>query len=167
MRLIKGFLKSYLLDPELIRRREALEKIPIFRSLTSNQLTRVLTMLYHRNYQEGEVIFKEGDIGRALFIIGSGKVGLYRKDKKGHEQELAVLEPGDFFGEMALLEEMPRSARAVAVEPSSLFFLYKSSLDGFIVQRPDIGASILSALAKLLSARLRNISSQIAKADLK
>ncbi|MBI4669342.1 MAG: cyclic nucleotide-binding domain-containing protein [Elusimicrobia bacterium] len=158
MRFLKNFFHKNLRDPELVRRRQSLGRISVFQGLSSGQLTRVLAMLYHRHYQEGETIFKEGDMGRALFIIESGRVVLFKKDKKGGERRLGELKSGDFFGEMALLEERPRSATAAALEPSSLFFLYKSSLDGFTVRRPDIGVVILSALARLLSARLRHLS---------
>ena len=165
MSWIKNILRGYFRDPELVRRREALQTVPLFQSLSRNQLTRVLMTLYHRNYQQGEVVFKEGEIGRALFIIESGKIALHKKDRKGNLRELAVLEGGDFFGEMALLEEMPRSAAAVVIEPASLFFLYKSSLDGFIEDKPVIGASILSELAKLISRRLRGLSAKIIDAE--
>ncbi|MEK7287603.1 MAG: cyclic nucleotide-binding domain-containing protein [Elusimicrobiota bacterium] len=162
MTLWNKILNAFWRDPEIIRRRQTLGTNPVFNSLNPNQLTRVLAMLYHRRYHEGETIFKEGDVGRAIFIIESGKVLLCKKDKKGHERPLATLGPGDFFGEMALLEELPRSATAVATAPADLFFLYKSSFDGFVVQRPDIGATILSALAKLLSQRLRTLSGRLA-----
>lgn len=161
MQIFKSLWKNFIRDPEILRRREALKKIPIFEGLKPHQLTRVLAKLYHRNYNEGEIIFKEGDIGRALFVIESGRVALYKKDKKGRLHELAILGEGEFFGEMALLEEMPRSAAAVAKDNASIFFLYKSSLDDFVGEHPAIGASILNALAKLISQRLRSLSAQM------
>lgn len=160
-----GFLNSIWRDPEIIRRRKTLGAIPIFSGLRPNQLTRVLAMLYHRSYHEGEIIFNEGDVGRALFIIEEGAVTLHKKDRKGLPHQLAVLGPGEFFGEMALLEELPRSATATASAPTSLFFFYKSSFDGFIVQHPGIGAAILSVLSRLLSQRLRLLSTKLTQIE--
>lgn len=160
-----GFLKSFWRDPEIIRRRHRLGNIPIFSGLRPNQLTRVLAMLYHRNYLDGEIIFNEGDVGRALFIIEEGQVTLHKKGRDGQAHQLAVLGPGEFFGEMALLEELPRSATATATEATSLFFLYKSTFDGFVVQHPAIGAAILSVLSKLLSQRLRLLSTRLTQAE--
>lgn len=165
MKQLRKFLKDFILDPEITRRRESLRKISLFKNLKSSQMTHVLTMLYRRRYQEGEIVFQEGDIGRALVIVESGKVALTKKDKKGDSKTIAELGDGEFFGEMALLEEMPRSASAAASEPSTLFLLYKNSLDELITDRPDIGAPILSSLAALISSRLRGLSHKLANGE--
>ena len=72
------------------------------------------------------------------------------------------MEPGDFFGEMTLLDELPRSATARAVDPSRLFILYKTHLDELASESPRIAAKLLHNLARLLSARLRRQNLQSA-----
>ncbi|MBI4370581.1 MAG: cyclic nucleotide-binding domain-containing protein [Elusimicrobia bacterium] len=165
MTIWNRLVRRIAVDPEFERRKKSLSQIPILQGLNATQLARVLSMLYHRTYQEGEAIFNEGEIGRALFIIETGKVALTKKDVQGRSQHLATLESGDFFGEMALLEEMPRSAAAVAREQSSLFLMYKSSLDAFVLVHPDIGALISSALAKLMSGRVRMLSEKLSSTE--
>jgi CRP-like cAMP-binding protein len=95
------------------------------------------------------------DIGRALFIVYSGAVGLYKKN--GNENVLfSQIHSGDFIGEMALLEELPRTLTSIAMEETHVFMLYKTNLENMIHTKPKIAAKINYNLAKILSSRLRN-----------
>ncbi len=145
-------LKALLLDPEFERRREFLQRVPLFRGLRRRQFGALFRALATRNYHRGETLFSEGDIGRALFLIESGRVELTRGG-----QRLAVLEAGDYFGEMALLEERPRTATATAVDETRACLLYKTELEQLLTSAPEIGAAIMAHLAQILSARLRAV----------
>ena len=103
---------------------------------------------------------KEGDIGRALFILESGKIELTKLDETGKPQPLYTVQPGEFFGEMALLEQLPRTATASASERAHVYLLYRSKLDGLLLHEPRIGATIMGHLARILSARLRRLTSR-------
>lgn len=149
------WLKRLFVDPHFERRKQFLRSLEIFRGLSSRELGRLAKALHARTYREGEVLFLEGDIGRALFILESGSVDLVRGSQK-----IYTLKPGDFFGEMALLEQLPRTATAKAVEPSQLYLLYRSKLDELTASDPRVGACILGHLAQLLSARLRRANVQ-------
>ncbi len=81
-----------------------------------------------------------------------------RKTADGDTAQLAVLNPGDYFGEMSLLDECPRSATAAAMEPVRVHLLYKTELEKLVRQVPHIGAAIMTHLGMLLAARLRSIT---------
>lgn len=153
-----GFLSilNQIYDEEILRKLNFLKGISLFDGIGRRNLIHVLESLQERTYLKGETIFAQGDIGRALFIVLSGKIALARFDPVMQKDEvIAEVHPGEFFGEMALLEEMPRTASAHAVEETKVFMLFKIKLDSLLFARPRIGVKIASQLAKILSARLR------------
>ncbi len=152
-------LKRWFIDPQFARKKQFLRSLDIFKDLRDRELGHLVQALHSRSYREGEVIFVEGDIGRALFILEAGEVELTRPGAGGKPVVLYHLKPGDFFGEMALLESLPRTATATATEKTHLHLLYKSKLDSLLNGEPRIGVNIMSHLARLLSARLRRLSS--------
>ena len=117
--------------------------------------------MYSKKYNVNEIIFSEGDIGKAIFFINDGEVEIIRKDSKGREMVLTKLTAGDFFGEMALLEELPRSAAARVSKEGTLYFIYKVRFDSYIQKDPANGLIIYKNLMKILSSRLRRTSEQI------
>lgn len=152
---LRGFFKRFFGDPNFQRKKAFLRSLDLFKDLKNGELGQLVQSLHSRTYREGEVLFLEGDIGRALFILESGSVELTKKDADGKERPIYRLKPGDFFGEMALLEQLPRTASARSLEKSQLHLLYRSKLDALIHSYPRIGVSILGHLAQILSARLR------------
>lgn len=150
--------KRYFLDETYQQKKGFLRSLELFKDLKDKELGLLVESLHSRSYKEGEVVFMEGDIGRALFILETGKVELTKRDAAGKPRKIFTLEPGDFFGEMALLEQLPRTASAVAVERSYVHLLYRSKLDSILHHHPHIGVSILTHLARLLSNRLRRAS---------
>jgi len=151
-------LKRWLVDPHFAKRKQFLRSLDLFSELKGGELGLLAQALHARTYRPGEVVFVEGDIGRALFILESGAVELTRKGADGRPVVLYTLKPGEFFGEMALLESLPRSATATAVETSRLHLLYRTKLDSLLHANPRIGVAIMGHLARLLSARLRRAS---------
>jgi len=133
-----------------------LKKTKLFWGIPRFQLIHVLESLHERKYLKNEVLFSQGDIGRALFIVQTGSVKLLRSDPEtGESRIVAKAGPGEFFGETALLEEAERGASAVADEDCRVFMLFKIKFDSLVFVRPQTGAVIAVQLAKLLSARLR------------
>ena len=147
-------------DPHFSRKKQFLRSLDIFKDLKDRELGYLVQALHTRTYREGEIIFVEGDIGRALFILESGAVQLSRR-VEGKDAPLYQLKPGDFFGEMALLESLPRSATATATEKSQLHLLYRSKLDALLATEARIGVTIMSHLARLLSSRLRRVTADL------
>ncbi|OGS12856.1 MAG: hypothetical protein A2234_01235 [Elusimicrobia bacterium RIFOXYA2_FULL_58_8] len=156
MRFFNLFNRIY--DEEILAKLGFLKNIRLFEGIRRRQLIHVLENLQERTYLKGETIFAQGDIGRALFIVFSGKIALSRLSPATQKNEvIAEVNPGEFFGEMALLEEMPRTATAHAVEETKVFMLFKIKLESLLFARPQIGVTIASQLAKIMSARLRAI----------
>ena len=153
-------LKRWFIDPQFSRKKHFLRSLDIFKDLRDRELGYLVQSLHSRTYREGEVIFIEGDIGRALFVLENGGVELTRPGAAGKPHVLYHLKPGDFFGEMALLESLPRTATATATEKTHLHLLYKSKLDALLHAEPRIGITIMGHLARLLSARLRRLSAE-------
>jgi CRP-like cAMP-binding protein len=151
-------LKRWFADPQFSRKKQFLQSLEIFSDLKGRELGVMAQALHARTYRAGEIVFVEGDIGRALFVLESGKIDLTRRDAAGKPVLLYTLKPGEFFGEMALLESLPRSATATATEPSRLHLLYRTKLDALLHSEPRIGISIMGHLARLLSARLRRVN---------
>jgi CRP/FNR family cyclic AMP-dependent transcriptional regulator len=148
-------LRRWFTDPQFSSKKHFLHSLDLFSDLKAGELGTLAQALHARTYRPGEVVFVQGDIGRALFILESGRVELTRTGADGKSVLLYTLKPGEFFGEMALLESLPRSATATAVETSRLHLLYRTKLDVILHSNPRIGVAIMSHFARLLSARLR------------
>ena len=151
-------IKKLLFDANIQRKKSFLHSLALFGDLSDRDLGHLAQSLHSRTYHSDEVVFLEGDIGRALFVVETGKIDLTRAAENGKTEVIHTVQPGEFFGEMALLEQLPRTASARAVERSHLFLLYRSKLDSLMHRYPRIGASIMAHLAQLLSARLRRLS---------
>ncbi|MCX5794687.1 MAG: cyclic nucleotide-binding domain-containing protein [Elusimicrobia bacterium] len=156
---LSRLFKRIFRDPATSRKRAFLRSLDLFRDLRFGELGHLVQSLHSRTYHEGEVLFVEGDIGRALFILESGQVELTKAGPDGKPQKIYTIQPGEFFGEMALLEQLPRMATATALERSQIFLLYRSKLESLLNYHPRIGVQIMTHLAQLLSARLRRASS--------
>ena len=104
-----------------------------------------------RSYRRNEVVFKEGDLGSEMFIIHCGKVRIVKKIRKGNERFLTILETGEFFGEMALIDNSPRSALVIAEEDSTeLIVLDKPKFTYMVQQLSDFSLAIMERLAQRL-----------------
>jgi CRP-like cAMP-binding protein len=113
---------------------------------------------YKVSFKKGELIFSEGDLGSEMFIIQSGKIRIF-KNIDGFDQTLTVLEKGDFFGEMSILEGMPRSASAEAEEDCDLIKINSANFVAMIKSNIEIAIRIM----RKLSLRLREANVQIEK----
>lgn len=130
-------------------------QVPLFYGLSGTQLERLLLSMQRRTYRVGEIVFEEGEIGKAVFILRTGQVELTRRSADGAARRLARLGPGQMFGEMALLEQMERTATARVVEDGDIYLLYVSTLDAFFERHPRTGIRMIKNIAILLSALLR------------
>jgi len=101
-----------------------------------------------RSYKKGDVIFEDGSEGDEMFIVHLGRVGIVKQDG-GKKQVLATLGPGDFFGEMALIDNSPRSASAIAEEDETkLIVLDKPKFTYMVQQLPDFSLAIMAKLCQ-------------------
>ena len=137
-----------------------LGSVPIFRKLNKRDLGFLETIVHVRNYRADEVIFEEGDIGSGMYAIRSGQVLIYKKDEHGRESEVAILDPGDFFGEVALTVSRPRLASARATEQTVLVGLFRSDMLETVRKHPSIASKILLGLTRVISDRLHQSNLQ-------
>src|ERR1043166_9487427 len=121
-------------------------------------MSEMLASLEHlvRKHPAGTVLFREGDQGRTMYVIRSGKVNIW-KQISDSDITLAVLGPGEFFGEMALLEGLPRSAGATVVEDAMLIELEQNAFGTLIRKNGEIALRLM----RRLSSRLREADRQI------
>jgi len=136
-----------------------LSRIPVFRDLSKKELKAIERILHRRTYKKDEVLFNEGDPGVGMYIIEKGRVNI----TIGSENKLvASLSNGEFFGEMALLSETPRTATATASVPSNILGFFQSDLFGLTETNPNIGNKVLFRIAQMMADRLRfaNIESR-------
>lgn len=134
--------------------------IPIFHGLSAGQLGRVMTSMQRRRYTAGETLFEEGQPGKAVFIIKSGHVELTRASAEG-PRSLGSLGAGQMFGEMALLEQMNRTATATVTDEGEIYLLYTATLESLIRDHPRIGVRLLRNMAIMLSALLRRTNKEL------
>lgn len=127
-----------------------LSQIPLFAQVGDQHLVALAGMLRRKAYTRGEVVFQQGDPGSALFVIEHGQVKIRIASPDGKEVILALLGPGDFFGELALLDGEPRSADAVAIEASELLALYREDFLRCVRDEPQLGTNALAALSRRL-----------------
>ena len=136
-------------------RLQFLKTVPFFDRLSKRQLKTVSDIVFERTYDTDESIFEEGQPGAALFLILDGKIAI----EICHETSttrLAVLEKGAFFGELALLDDAPRSASARALERTQTLALYRNDLDGLRRRNPRTACQIYRSLATMIGDRLRS-----------
>lgn len=129
---------------------QLLARISLFESLEAEELEHLSTLLRSRRYAKGEVIFHRGDVGTALYIVRKGQVAIRLSSDDGKEAILALLDRGDFFGELALLDDEPRSTDAVAREEVDLLGLQREDFRRFLEARPQLAMRLLATLSRLV-----------------
>ena len=138
-----------------------LSTMPMFKELDKRELAFLENVVHVRNYGVDEIIFSEGDIGSGMYTIRSGQVQVYNLDDHGHEIEQAILEPGDFFGEISLTASRPRCASARATETTVLVGLFRTDMLEAVRRHPAPSAKIMLGLNRVVSDRLLQCSLQL------
>ena len=142
---------------------ELLTKVPAFSMLSARELKEVAAIVHKREYRSGEPVFYQGDPGLGMYIIQEGSVSITIPGKGGEQQELVALSEGDFFGELALLDESPRSANAVCKDDCSLIGFFRPDLFDLIEKKSGLGIKIVLQLAEIVAMRLRNTDKEVTK----
>ena len=127
-----------------------LKKVPLFQSLCDADLEHLSLSLRIQRLRKKQVLFRKGDEGTALYIINKGKVKIVLSSNAGEEVIPAILSEGDFFGEMSLLDQKPRSADAVAMEESEVFVLNRTDFFSFLQKNENAIKCVLACLSERL-----------------
>jgi CRP-like cAMP-binding protein len=137
-------------DPAMVDARsmtESLAGVPLFAGLDETGLDSLVRGMRIRRFRRGETVFHVGDPGDALFVVISGSIKITLPADTGDEAILATLRPGDFFGELALLDGAPRSATAVAIEPTETYILARDNFRALIATEPGMRDAVMATLA--------------------
>ena len=142
---------------------EVLSKVPAFANLAPRELKEVAAIVHKREYRSGEPVFYQGDPGLGMYIVKDGEVSIVIQGKDGNERELALFGDGDFFGELALLDESPRSANAVCKTECTLIGFFRPDLFELIEKNTTLGIKIVLKLAEIVAQRLRHTDKELSK----
>jgi len=134
-----------------------LKKLPLFAKLNDKDIVSLSACLVLKAYPKNSILVNEGDETDSLFIIESGKVKVFLSDEEGKEVILNILSVGDYFGEIALLDDQPRSASVMSLENSRFWLISKKEFESWLVQYPDIALLLL----KDMSSRLRFLTDNV------
>lgn len=146
---------------QLPYKRTFLREIDIFRDLPSEDLAWLEGATRMATARKGQVIYRQDERVEGLFLLKRGRVRLARLSPSGKRLDLAILEPGTFFGEMPLLGERMRSASAEAIEDSTLCVMSRADIEGLVLRRPQVALRMLEVLGRRLAeseARLEDLA---------
>lgn len=137
-----------------------MKQCALFRDLPASSLTKVAWLSVSRNYARGETIFQQGDPGDALFVVVTGRVKISTRTGEGTEVFFDVLQTNDAFGEIALIDNQPRTASAIALEESQLLVVSRPHFMQLLEKDPTVSIHLL----KLFCQRIRATSQLVEEA---
>jgi len=140
---------------------DLLRNLPLFRGLAADELAALARLMAPRTAKKEETILAELEPGDSLFVIAAGKVKVSLIGESGREVILSVLGPGEFFGEMSLLDGEPRTATAVTLAPTQVLMLTTTDFTRVLESMPSVDRKLLTVLAK----RLRDIEARYVPAS--
>ena len=129
---------------------ELLARVPVLSTLDADDLERIAELAVPRQFEPGQVVFREGDASDTCYIVRSGRARAVREHSGGRTLTLATFGPGDIFGELALFEDERRSATVEAIEPTSVVAVLGPDMRRLMVEHPGISARLVIALGRRL-----------------
>ena len=136
-------------------------QVDLFKDLPPEVQDAIVGLVREKKFSEGVEIFKEGDPGDCLYLISSGKVRISKQVPGAGEEALAILKPGSYFGEMSLIDGMPRSAYAIAHEDATLYTIGRTEFHSMLRADADLAYHILMQFTRTLASRLRATNDRI------
>ena len=138
---------------------QLLKNVPIFNNLTDDELETVKNHANTRNYPRSSIIINEGDATDSLYIILDGKVNVYLSDENGKEVILNTHTQGDYFGELALIDDEVRSASVMTTEKSSFLIVNKADFKKLFTSHPDLAFNLIRGLTSRIRGLTENVRS--------
>jgi len=136
-----------------------LKSVPLFSAFTEQQLATLLNYVQHRSFPRNVFVIQAGDETDSLYVILSGKVKVLIPDDQGREVILSVMGPQDFFGEMGILDDQPRSASVLTLEPCEMLRLSKAGFINCLKENAEVAMLVIRNLVKRLREADRKIES--------
>ena len=134
-----------------------LQNVPLFTGLNEEELANIEQHAVTRNFAKRTVLINEGDQTNSLYVVLTGKVKIYCGDEHGKEIIIATLGPGDYFGEVALIDDAERSASVMTLEDSSFLVISKEAFKAALSQYPEIAIRLIQEF----TSRFRNMTDNI------
>ncbi len=139
---------------------ELLARVPVFSTLERPDLERIAALAVPRQFEPGQVVFREGDASDTCYIVRAGRARAMREHTGGRTITLATFGPGDFFGELAMFEDERRSATVEAIEPTSVVAVLGPDMRRLMIEHPGISARLVIALGRRLRETNERLSRQ-------
>ncbi len=146
--------------------RAALRDVALFNELSDEELAVLGSQVVERHFGRNEIIFSGGDPGDGLYIVTGGHVSISRQSEDGDELILAMHEPGEYFGDLALFDQEPRSASATAIDDCTVLFLSRAAFREFLRAHPSAVFTCLEVIVRQLR-RLTDLADEIALLDVR
>jgi CRP/FNR family cyclic AMP-dependent transcriptional regulator len=136
-----------------------LKSVPMFGSFPEDQLRTLATMVMRRHAPRGSAIMHAGDPTDSLYVVISGRLKVMMGEADGKEVILSIIGPGEIFGEMGLIDDGPRSASVIAIEPCELLSVTKRAFKKCLVENVEVALAVLRVVVRRLRAADRKIGS--------
>jgi CRP/FNR family cyclic AMP-dependent transcriptional regulator len=140
-----------------IENKAFLRRVPLFSGLTEPQLEALAVGSARRSYPKGRTIVTEGESTQTMYILLAGRAKVQRSDSEGKEVILAVIASGEFFGEMSLIDEAPRSASVITIDPCEFMAITADAFRALLMQSPDLSMGVMRGLVRRLREADRKI----------
>ncbi|HEY6010744.1 MAG TPA: cyclic nucleotide-binding domain-containing protein [Nitrospirota bacterium] len=141
---------------------DILRRVSLFEELSESEVEKIERISRMEAFAKGDMLFTEGAPGDQCFVITNGEVRISKFIPNIGEEALAILKPGDYFGEMALIDTFPRSANAIANTDVALLAINKADLNKIMIADRELGYKLLWAFTRTLSKRLRETNEKMA-----
>lgn len=148
-------------EPSVDARLKLLHSVALFAGLTEGAFEALAELATEKRYPKGAIIISEGDDAQSVYIVASGKVKIYLVSETGRELVLEQCGPGEYFGEIALLDDAPRSASVTVLEPCELLAVSRQAFQSLVASRPELAEGVIEQLAqrvRVLTNRVRSFA---------
>src|SRR6266404_7762653 len=142
---------------------QSLARVPLFKRLEPHELEHLAEDVDQVNYSAGQTIFNEHDLGDGLYVVETGSVRIWVMDEDVHEVTLAELKPGDFFGELAVLDRGERSSSATALVDTHLHKLSSDAFQKFLIGHPDAAVDVICEIAQRMRQTNLLVSKRVSR----
>src|SRR6266849_6779768 len=142
---------------------QSLARVPLFKRLEPHELEHLAEDVDQVNYAAGQTIFNEHDLGDGLYVVETGSVRIWVMDEDVTEVTLAELKPGDFFGELAVLDRGERSSSATALTDTHLHKLSSDAFQEFLIEHPDASIDVICEIAQRMRQTNQLVSKRAAR----
>src|SRR4030081_3758207 len=142
---------------------QSLARVPLFKRLEPHELEHLAEDVAQVDYKAGETIFNEHDLGDGLYVVETGSVRIWVMDEDVSEVTLAELKPGDFFGELAVLDRGERSSSATAIVDTHLHRLSSDDFQQFLLEHPDIAIDVICEIGARMRQTNQLVSQRVSR----